>query len=87
MSYLVTSGLAFLQPRPENIPTEKSFDKEFKTEFPALQVLVYSGNERYNYASGLRLSLKQRKRSAPLSVADIQRKALTEWTNVIKGTL
>jgi hypothetical protein len=85
MSYLVTSGLKFLQPKLENIPKDRAFYKEFQTEFPSLEVLMYSGNEGYDYASGVRLSLKQRKRTTPLSATVIYSKALTEWRTVIQG--
>ncbi|XP_061191549.1 uncharacterized protein LOC133199695 [Saccostrea echinata] len=84
ISYLVTSGLKFLQPRPESIPKDQSFHKEFQTEFPDMQVLLYSGNESFGYESGLRLSLQQRKRTTVLTAADIYNKALAAYKNVLK---
>ncbi|XP_062570839.1 uncharacterized protein LOC134232878 [Saccostrea cucullata] len=84
ISYLVTSGLTFLQAKPENIPKDQAFYKEFQTEFPDMQVMMYTGNESYGYESGLRLSLQQRKRTTSLTAADIYKKTLAVYKNALK---
>ena len=85
ITYLVTSGLTFLQPRTENIPIRPSFYKQFHEEFPDERIHMYSGNTSYGYDSGLRFSIQQMKRSSALTVAAVYSKALKEWENIIKG--
>ncbi|XP_078316701.1 uncharacterized protein LOC111119087 [Crassostrea virginica] len=84
ITYLVTSGLTFLQPRTENIPIRPSFYKQFHEEFPDERIQMYSGNTSYGYDSGLRFSIQQMKRSSALTVAAVYSKALKEWENIIK---